>query len=113
GHLTIADRDIVELSNLQRQVLFDEEDAQQALPKAIAATQRLSRINSSVVIEPLVIDVHAGNVEELTTAVWRGRLSDRDANAAATDLVLDGTDNIETRYLINDACVKHAIPWIY
>jgi adenylyltransferase/sulfurtransferase len=99
GHLRIADRDIVELSNLQRQVLFDEDDAIQGLPKAVAAAQRLRRVNSSVEVEPLVIDVYAGNIEEI--------IGDR------CDLVLDGTDNVETRYLLNDACVKLGIPWIY
>jgi adenylyltransferase/sulfurtransferase len=97
GTLRLADRDIVELSNLQRQTLFDESDAEDALPKAVAAAKRLSRINSSIAIDPLVIDVHAGNIESL----------------ARCDLILDGTDNVETRYLANDLCVKHSIPWIY
>ncbi len=97
GLVRIADRDLVELNNLQRQVLFDEEDANQSFPKAIAAAKRLRRVNSSVTIEPLVLDVHAGNIEELLDV----------------DLVMDGTDNAETRYLLNDACVKHGRPWIY
>lgn len=100
GHLTIADRDIVELSNLQRQVLFDEDDARRGLPKAVAAAERLRAINSSVEIEPLVLDVHAGNVEDLI-------------GKASFELLMDGTDNVETRYLINDACVKHDLPWVY
>ena len=99
GHLRIADRDIVELSNLQRQVLFDEVDAKQALPKAIAAAQRLRRVNLSVEVEALVVDVHSANIEEIV--------------GERCDLVLDGTDNVETRYLLNDACVKRGVPWIY
>lgn len=98
GHLRIADRDIVELTNLQRQVLFDEEDARRELPKAVAAARRLAQVNSSITIEPLVVDVHSGNIEELM---------------AETDLILDGTDNVETRYLINDASVKLGRPWVY
>lgn len=97
GHLTIIDRDIVELSNLQRQVLFDEEDARANLPKAVAAERRLQRINSCIEIRGLVADLHAENAEQLLDA----------------DLILDGTDNAETRYLINDVAVKNQIPWIY
>jgi len=98
GRLKIVDRDYVELHNLQRQVLFDEQDAAQGLPKAVAAAQKLQAINSQVQIEPLVIDVGPANVEDIIGDV---------------DLVLDGSDNLETRYLVNDACVKHGIPWIY
>jgi molybdopterin-synthase adenylyltransferase len=98
GHLVIADRDFIELNNLQRQVLFDEEDISRGLPKAVAAAQKLSRVNSSIRIEPVVADVHFGNIE----ALIRG-----------ADVVLDGTDNFEIRYLINDACLKNGIPWIY
>ncbi len=98
GHLTIADRDIVELSNLQRQVLFDEDDASSEIPKAIAASRRLQSINSDVTIVPALMDVHAGNVEAL---------------CEGAHLILDGTDNVQTRYLINDVAVKHNIPWIY
>src|SRR5438105_1981560 len=97
GHLTIADRDVVELTNLQRQVLFDETDAREGRPKAVAAAARLREINSTVSVEPRVIDVHAGNVEELL---------------AGMDVILDGTDNVETRYLLNDAAVKHGVPWV-
>ena len=97
GHLTLVDRDVVEWTNLQRQVLFDEHDASQGVPKAIAAARRLSAINSSVRIDPHVVDIHAGNVESF----------------ANVDLILDGTDNAETRYLLNDVAVKHSIPWIY
>jgi adenylyltransferase/sulfurtransferase len=97
GHLRIADRDIVELTNLQRQVLFDEADAENGLPKAVAAAQRLGRINSAMTVEPLVMDVHGGNVESI----------------ADVDLIVDGTDNVATRYLLNDVSVKRGVPWIY
>jgi molybdopterin/thiamine biosynthesis adenylyltransferase len=99
GHLTIVDRDIVELTNLQRQTLFDESDAAGELPKAIAAANRLRAINSSVESSPIVADVHPGNIEDLIKPGF--------------DLLLDGTDNVQTRYLINDVSVKHRIPWIY
>ena len=98
GLLRLVDRDVVEWSNLQRQVLFDESDAREGLPKAIAAQRRLARVNSTVRLEPVVADVHSGNVETFATSV---------------DLILDGTDNVETRYLLNDVSVKHGIPWVY
>jgi adenylyltransferase/sulfurtransferase len=98
GSLRLVDRDVVEWTNLQRQVLFDESDAREALPKAIAAQRRLAQINSSVRIEPVVADVHSGNIEGF---------------AAGVDLILDGTDNVETRYLLNDVSVKHNVPWVY
>ena len=98
GRLTLVDRDFVEESNLQRQVMFEEADARERLPKAVAAARRLSRVNSDVGIEPVVADVNFENIEELITGA---------------DLVMDGTDNFETRYLINDACVKTATPWVY
>lgn len=98
GSLRIVDRDVVELNNLQRQVLFDEEDVAQGLPKAIAAARKLVRVNSEVRIEPVVADVTPRNVERLIEGA---------------DVVVDGTDNFETRYLINDACVKHGLPWVY
>lgn len=98
GFLKIADRDFVELNNLQRQVLYDENDVASHTPKAIAAAQALRRVNSSIQIVPCVTDVNAENVQDLVANV---------------DLVLDGTDNFETRYLVNDACVKHTKPWIY
>jgi adenylyltransferase/sulfurtransferase len=99
GRLVIADRDVVELTNLQRQTLFDERDAADGTPKGVAAARRLGCVNSSVEIMPLVTDVHTGNVEEL--------VSD------GTDLILDGTDNVQTRYLINDVAVKWGLPWVY
>ena len=98
GHLVIADRDFIELNNLQRQILFDEEDITKGLPKAAAAAEKLRRVNSSIRIEAVIADIHSGNIETLI----RG-----------ADVVLDGTDNLETRYLINDACLKNGIPWVY
>lgn len=98
GHLVLADRDLVEPSNLQRQTLYTEEDAADSRPKALAAAARLGQINSQIQIEPRPVDVDSGNVESLI---------------AGAALVLDGTDNAQSRYLINDACVKHGIPWIY
>jgi molybdopterin-synthase adenylyltransferase len=98
GFIRICDRDIVELTNLQRQTLFEESDAAEGIPKAIAAVNRLRRINTTITIDPHVIDIHSGNVEQLIDRI---------------DIILDGTDNAETRYLLNDAAVKHLIPWIY
>ncbi len=98
GRLRLIDRDFVEPSNLQRQTLFDEADAQAALPKAIAAERRLRAINSGVVVEGVVADLTSRNAEELL---------------AGHDLILDGTDNFETRFLVNDAAVKLGLPWIY
>ena len=98
GHLRIVDRDFVEPSNLQRQTMFTEADAEQRLPKVIAAANHLRQINSEVTVEPHIVDVNYSNIEQLL---------DR------RDLVIDGTDNFAIRYLINDACVKHEINWIY
>ncbi len=98
GRLRIIDRDFVEWSNLQRQFLFEEADAAEALPKAVAAARRLARVNSEVAVEPMVADLTAANVEDLFEDI---------------DLILDGTDNFETRFLINDAAVDRGIPWIY
>jgi molybdopterin/thiamine biosynthesis adenylyltransferase len=98
GRLTIIDRDYVESSNLQRQWLFEEADAAAALPKAIAAERSLARINSSVRVTGVVADLSPANIEELL---------------GEPDLILDGTDNFETRYLINDYCVSRQSPWIY
>ena len=94
----IIDRDFVELNNLQRQILYDEDDIAANLPKAEAAAIKLRRINSDISIEPVVTDVNPGNVIDL--------ISD-------ATVVLDGTDNFTTRFLLNDACIKLAIPWIY
>lgn len=98
GKITIVDRDFLELNNLQRQLLFDEEDVAKSLPKAVAAADKLRKINSEVEIVPIVADVNPSNIEQLV----------RDA-----DVVLDGTDNFEVRYLINDACVELGKPWVY
>jgi molybdopterin-synthase adenylyltransferase len=98
GELRIIDRDFIEPSNLQRQTMFTEADAADRLPKSVAAKNHLAQINSEVRVEPHIADLSCANVERLI----RG-----------CDLVLDGTDNFATRYLINDACVKHGIPWIY
>jgi adenylyltransferase/sulfurtransferase len=98
GFLRICDRDHLELHNLQRQVLFDEADVAAGLPKAMAAAAKLARINSSVRVEPIVADVTHANVERL--------ISD-------ADVILDGTDNFETRYLLNDVSVATGKPWIY
>jgi molybdopterin-synthase adenylyltransferase len=98
GNLKIIDRDYVELSNLQRQWLFDQCDVEQGLPKAMAAARHLAAINSDINIEPVVADLEPGNVDELL---------------GESGLVLDGTDNFETRYLINDYAVSHGRPWVY
>ncbi|PWU06675.1 MAG: thiamine biosynthesis protein ThiF [Terriglobia bacterium] len=98
GSVTIIDRDYVEPSNLQRQWLFEESDACHALPKAVAAERRLAAINSSVFVRGIVADLTASNVAELL---------------AEADLILDGTDNFDTRYLINDFSVSRGIPWVY
>ena len=98
GRVRILDRDFVEPSNLQRQTLFDEADALQALPKAIAAERKLRSINSSVAAEGLVADLNPRNAAELLSGF---------------DLILDGTDNFETRFLINDFAVSTGVPWIY
>lgn len=98
GFLRLVDRDFIEASNLHRQVMYDESDAANALPKAVAAANRIARINSAVVAEAVVKDVNYANIEDLI----------RDA-----DVVLDGTDNFEARYLINDAAVKLNKPWVY
>jgi adenylyltransferase/sulfurtransferase len=98
GELRIVDRDFVELSNLHRQTLFTEDDALNHQPKAAAAAQHLAKINSAINIRPEVADVNLSNVERLIEGC---------------DLVIDGTDNFSTRYLLNDACVKHSINWVY
>jgi molybdopterin-synthase adenylyltransferase len=98
GHLRLVDRDFVELNNLQRQLVYDEEDVAQVLPKAVAIAAKLRRINSAIAIEEIVADVNATNIAGLI---------------ADADVVLDGTDNFTTRYLINDACVKLGKPWVY
>ncbi len=98
GHVRVVDRDFVEPSNLQRQVLFDEADVTDNLPKAVAAAKKLNAINSLTTVEAVVADIDRTNIIDLT----------RDA-----DLILDGTDNFEVRYLINDAAVSQNKPWIF
>jgi molybdopterin/thiamine biosynthesis adenylyltransferase len=98
GYLRIIDRDYVEVSNLQRQMLFDENDAAESLPKAVAAASKIASFNSDIVAEPHAADLVPGNVHDLLAKV---------------DLILDGTDNFETRYLINDYAVSEKLPWIY
>ena len=98
GFIRIVDRDFVELTNLQRQVLFDENDIEASLPKAVAAARHLQAINSSVKLEPIVADISPSNIESLASDV---------------DLIMDGSDNFELRFLINDVSIKQSIPWIY
>ena len=98
GRLRLVDRDFVEPSNLQRQSLFDEADAAESLPKAVAAARKISALNSEIAVEHEVGDLTPANVGSLLQGA---------------QLVLDGTDNFETRYLINDYCVKDSVPWVY
>lgn len=98
GHLRIVDRDFVEITNLQRQVLFDEDDVAAQTPKAIAAVEKLRRINREITLEPIVADIDCRNIRELARDV---------------DLMLDGTDNFETRFLVNDLSLETGIPWVY
>jgi molybdopterin/thiamine biosynthesis adenylyltransferase len=98
GKVRIIDRDFIEYHNLQRQILFDEEDVKAGLPKAIAAERHLRKVNSSVEIEGIVADVNYTNIERF---------------CFGADVILDGLDNFETRFLINDVALKHKIPWVY
>jgi adenylyltransferase/sulfurtransferase len=98
GTLRIIDRDYVEPSNLQRQTLFDEADARESVPKAVAAARRIAAFNSQIVVEPEVADLTPENIDSLL---------------AGAELILDGTDNFETRYLVNDYAVRMSVPWIY
>src|SRR5262245_16678629 len=98
GYLRLVDRDFLELNNLQRQVLYDEEDVAAGLPKAVTAAAKLAKINSQITIEPLVTDVDPTNILELTEGI---------------DVIVDGTDNFETRMLLNDVALKRGIPWVY
>src|SRR5690606_10872251 len=98
GRVTIVDRDFLEKNNLQRQTLYDEDDVAAGLPKAIAAQAKLKRINSEIEIEAVVADVNHLNIREL---------------ASDADVLLDGTDNFETRYLINDVSLTLGIPWVF
>lgn len=98
GHLVIVDRDFVEITNLQRQVLFEERDVENAIPKAEAARSRLARINSTVRVTAIIDDLNHGNIAR---------------HASGADIFVDGLDNFETRYLANDYAVKHGIPYMY
>lgn len=98
GFLRLIDRDYVELSNLQRQVLYDEKDAAENIPKAVAACEHLRAVNSEIIIEPVLEDFNASNAVALVSDI---------------DLVIDATDNFEARYLINEVCTEYGVPWIY
>src|SRR6266700_2610284 len=98
GHLRLIDRDFIETNNLQRQVLFDEHDVSENLPKAEAAARKLGAINSEVFVEPVVTDIDRTNILDLV---------------GDADVILDGSDNFEVRYVINDAAVKLGKPWVY
>lgn len=98
GALRVIDRDVVELSNLQRQALFDEADVRGGLPKAVAAARRIARVNAEVAVEPIVADLGPGNVRDLLEGI---------------DLVVDGFDSFEARFLLNDACVERSTPLVY
>lgn len=98
GSVTLVDRDYVEISNLQRQTLFEEEDATSGLPKAVAAERRLRRVNSEVEVRGVVADLVPENAEALL---------------AGADVVVDGTDNFEARFLVNDVCVRRRVSWVY
>ncbi|MEO8595695.1 MAG: ThiF family adenylyltransferase [Candidatus Solibacter sp.] len=98
GRLTLIDRDYVEASNLHRQWLYEESDAEQSLPKAAAAALRIAKINSSIEARPVIADLTASNVEQLL---------------GTANVILDGTDNFDARYLINDFAVSRGIPWVY
>jgi molybdopterin-synthase adenylyltransferase len=98
GYIRLIDRDLVEWSNLQRQILYTEEDARRQLPKAIAAQKRLKEINSTVMVDAVIADLNLDNAEELLSGM---------------DVIVDGTDNFMTRFLINDVAVKYGIPWVH
>lgn len=98
GHLVIADRDHVEITNLQRQILFNEDDVENAMPKAQAARQKIATVNSQVRVTAVVDDVNHKNVEKI---------------AEGCGIIIDGVDNFETRFLVNDVAVKHGIPYMY
>jgi len=98
GFLRLVDRDVPELDNLHRQMLYDEDDVRERRPKAVAAAARLQRINSALMVEPLAVDANPANIASLVQGMT---------------LVMDGLDHAETRYLLNDVCVRDGIPWIY
>ncbi len=97
GLVRIVDRDFVDITNLQREVLYDEQDVESHLPKAVAAAEKLRRVNSTITVEPVVADVNHTNIRDLADGV---------------DVILDGTDNFEVRFLINDLSLETGLPWI-
>jgi adenylyltransferase/sulfurtransferase len=103
GHLVIADRDFIEMTNLQRQVLFDEDDVRDGIPKAIAAKNKIAKINSQVKVDAIVDDVNHTNIEKFMAM----------SDTGSVDIILDGVDNFETRFIVNDAAVKHRVPYVY
>lgn len=105
GHIMVVDRDFIEMTNLQRQVLFDEQDVKDAIPKAEAAKRKVGQINSQVKVTAIVDDVNHTNIEKLAGI-------GNDAYRKV-DLIMDGVDNFETRYVANDCAVKHGIPYVY
>ncbi|MEM1109930.1 MAG: ThiF family adenylyltransferase [Planctomycetota bacterium] len=105
GHLIIVDRDFIEMTNLQRQVLFDEDDVANAIPKAVAAKNKLAKINSQIKVTAVVEDVNHTNMEKLACGEYN--------EGKPVDIIVDGVDNFETRYLANDCAVKHGIPYVY
>jgi len=105
GHLVIVDRDFIEMTNLQRQVLFDEDDVANAIPKAEAARRKISKINSQVKVTAIVDDVNHANIERFAGI--------NNPDYGKVDIIVDGVDNFETRYVANDCAVKHGIPYIY
>src|SRR5690606_10716101 len=102
GHLIIVDRDFIELTNLQRQVLFDEDDVAEAIPKAEAAKRKIAKINPQVKVTAIDDDINHANIERYALHT-----------AGKVDVLIDGVDNFETRYLTNDVAVKHGIPYVY
>ena len=98
GFIRLVDRDFIETDNLQRQALYDEQDVHDNLPKAEAAARKLRRINSSISIEPVIANIDHTNIRKLVDRI---------------DLIVDGTDNFETRFLINDISIEKDIPWFF
>lgn len=102
GYVRLVDRDLVEWTNLQRQVLFDEADARAMTPKAVAAANRLRQINSTITLDPVILDIDSANIASLL-----------DTPQGRVDLILDGTDNAAIRYLVNDLATREHLPWVY
>jgi len=113
GHLIIVDRDFIEMTNLQRQILFDENDVKNAIPKAEAAKAKIATINSQVKVSAVVDDVNHTNLEWLAGVKPDGSIAADSPAGKKVDIIIDGVDNFETRYLANDCAVKHGIPYVY